>query len=92
MEGIDFDKARMPIIILMTRSMQGITESEMKELGRKVKETEQAVELSNQEKSYALGFMVLDLAGEDFFRKVFDKKERLKYKVAPDAGSGVPAS
>lgn len=92
MEGIDFGKVRMPIVTLMTRSMQGITESEMKELGIKVKETEQAQELSNQEKSYALGFMVLDLAGEDFFRKVFDKRERLKYKVAQDAGPGGPAN
>lgn len=79
--GIDFNKARMPLIMLVTRSMQGITDSEMKELGRKLKELEDAKELSNQEKSYALGFMLLDLAGEDFFIKVFDSKERQKYKV-----------
>lgn len=81
MKGIDFQKAKMPVIALMTRSMQNITESEMKELGRRVKETELAPELSNQEKAYALGFMVLDLAGEGFFKKVFDEKERQRYKV-----------
>ena len=81
MYEIDFNKARMPLIMLVTRSMQSITDSEMKELGRKLKDLEQAQELSNQEKSYALGFMLLDLAGEDFFVKVFDSKERQKYKA-----------
>ena len=81
MYEIDFNKARMPLIMLVTRSMQSITDSEMKELGRKLKDLEQAQELSNQEKSYALGFMLLDLAGEAFFIKVFDSKERQKYKA-----------
>jgi hypothetical protein len=87
MGDIDFMKVKTPLITLMTLSMQNITDSEMKELGRKVKETEQAQELSNQEKSYTLGFMILDLAGEDFFNTVFNENERKKYKIDKDASS-----
>lgn len=88
MGGIDFTKALMPITVLLTRSMQNITPAEMTEFGQKVKELESEAKMSNQEKSYGLGFEVLDLGGEDFFIKVFDDKERQKYKVAPPAPGG----
>lgn len=81
MEDIDFKQARMPMITLLSRSMQNVSEHEMRELGRRVKELENAEELENQEKSYALGFMVLDIAGSGFFDNVFDEGERKKYKV-----------
>lgn len=84
MADVDYEMVRMPIIILLTRSMQGITESEMKDLGQKLAEIESTEELSNQDRAYALGFLALNLAGDDFFKEVFNLNERQKYLIAPD--------
>ena len=36
--------------------------------------------MSDEDRAYALGFMVLDLAGDGFFKKVFSGDARTRYE------------
>jgi hypothetical protein len=81
MEDISFEDVKMPMVTLLTSSMQNLTASEELHLGEELRKLTDTAEFSNQDKSYALGFLVMDLAGEDFFKKVFTDEVRKKYLV-----------
>jgi len=92
MKDIDFTKAAIPLSTLMTNSMQNVSEAELKEFGRRIKEARDSNELSNQDKAYALGFHILDIAGEEFLNRVFDKELRRIFTLSktPPAVGGTP--
>jgi hypothetical protein len=81
MADIKYDEAKLPLITLMTRSMQNISSTELAELGKKIAELDN-LEMPAQVKSYSLGFLMLDLAGEKFLNDVFNEEERKKYRAA----------
>ena len=74
MEGIDFDKVKFYASTLILGSMQNLSGKDEEELGTGIKDIEETP-VSPQEKSYALGFLMLDFMGENFLRKVFSEKE-----------------
>ncbi|MDZ4246359.1 MAG: hypothetical protein U1D67_04475, partial [Dehalococcoidia bacterium] len=80
MDGVDFDKVKIYIPTMLMKSMQSLSEREEEKLGSKISELESQKKLSNQEKSYTLGFMVLDLAGEKLLKNILGK-DRSKYLI-----------
>ena len=81
MENIDFGAAEMAVVTLLMNSMQNLSSSEKEKLGVRIKEIEEASELSNQDKANMLGFVILDYGGEEFFKEVFTEQERAKYVI-----------
>jgi len=90
MLGIDFQAVRMSVITLLMKSMQHLSKAEIEDLGVRVKEIENAEELTNQDKANALGFIILDYGGQDFFQQVFTEQERAKYMISPAAAQPAP--
>lgn len=90
MNNVSFEEVKMPLVTLLTSSMQNLSASEKEHLGEELRKLNEAAELSNQEKSYALGFIVMDLAGEDFFKKVFTDEVRRKYLLVSVASPQPP--
>ena len=81
MSDIDYEKAKWPIVTLLKSSMQGISDSEEKDIARNIAELDGTEVLSNQDKAYALGFLVLNIAGDNFYKEVFNKTARQKYLI-----------
>lgn len=70
MKGIDFDKAVHYVNVQIDGSLQNLPSEDRELLGIRAAEIAEA-ELPNREKAMSLGFLVLDLVGEEFLRELF---------------------
>lgn len=84
MKDIDFRKAKLKLSAQLYLAMQSVSEEEIAEFRRCVDEldrTDDAV-MEPQEKSYNLGYYLLDLVGEEFLKHVV-KEYRDELEVGP---------
>jgi hypothetical protein len=70
MENIDFEKAKIRLPLQIFQAMQGVTEEESNTLVARIAEIDEMEGLSSQDKSYILGFYLLDLVGERFLSEI----------------------
>ncbi len=88
MDGIDFDKARDYVITTILASSQTSSEETTKNL---IAEAEKitASEVDNRDKSYALGYLILDMMGENFLENIFSAslKSRFTHRTTTDENS-----
>ncbi len=71
--GVDFERAKLRLPLQVFQAMQTVTEEETQRLMNGVAEVDEMATLSSQDKSYLLGFYLLDLVGEDFLSEILDK-------------------
>ena len=75
MEGIDFEKAKMRLPKELFLAMQSIPEDEAAQVARRIDEIDSMDGLSSQDKSYLLGFYLLDLVGKEFLTSVLNNPQ-----------------
>lgn len=80
--GVDFERSSKMVSTLILGSTQNLSPQEQKRLANRIREI-RSQPTANQEKSFALGFLVLDFMGEDFLAKVMEKAKELKLTVDP---------
>jgi hypothetical protein len=88
MTDIDFNKAKDYIVTTILASRQIVSADETKKV---MTEAEKIVNspIDELEKSYALGYLVLDTMGEKFLKSLFDRKNKSRFtressEVNPD--------
>jgi len=69
MRGKDFDGSRIHSSTMITGSRQNLSLQEQKDLANQIREVVDR-KIPDQEKSYALGFILLDFMGEEFLKAV----------------------
>lgn len=69
MEAKDFEKAKTYASTMITGSRQNLSLQEQKDLGDQIREVHDR-RISEQEKAYALGFILLDFMGEEFLDEI----------------------
>lgn len=69
MKGKDFDGSRIHSSTMITGSRQNLSLQEQKDLANQIREVVDR-KIPDQEKSYALGFILLDFMGEEFLKAV----------------------
>ncbi len=69
MKDKDFDGARIHSSTMITGSRQNLSLQEQKDLANQIREVVDR-KIPDQEKSYALGFILLDFMGEEFLKAV----------------------
>jgi hypothetical protein len=72
MRGKDFEAARVHACMLITGSRQSLSLQDQRRLGDQLREIAERG-ISDQDKAYALGFVLLDLMGEGFLLAVADQ-------------------
>jgi hypothetical protein len=85
--GIDFEKAKLRLPLQVFQAMQTVTEEETQKLMKRVAEVDDMKTLDSQDKSYLLGFYLLDLVGEEFLTAILSE-HRKDFAATP--GSGTP--
>ena len=83
MEGIDFEKAKTRLTSQIYQAMQQITEEQVQVVMERVREIDQTSNLDSQDRSYLLGFVLLDLVGEKFLREIVPRYRSDFLKIAP---------
>lgn len=75
MKDIDFEKAKLKLSSQLYLAMQSVSEAELAEFRARVDELYRIDDskMDRQEKSYNLGYYLLDLVGRDFFEHVVDQ-------------------
>ena len=75
MKDIDFEKAKLKLTSQLYLAMQSVSEAELAEFRLRVDELYRIDDskMDRQEKSYNLGYYLLDLVGRDFFEHVVDQ-------------------
>lgn len=88
MEGKDFEKAKTYASTMITGSRQNLSLQEQKDLGDQIREVHDR-RISEQEKAYALGFILLDFMGEGFLDEIARRlpKVRLVSETSLDGES-----
>lgn len=71
--GVDFEKAKLRLPLQLFQAMQRVTEEETQRLMQRVAEVDELQSLGSQDKAYQLGFLLLDLVGEEFLTSVLEK-------------------
>ncbi len=69
MKDKDFDGARIHASTMITGSRQNLSLQEQKDLANQIREVDDR-KIPDQEKAYALGFILLDFMGEEFLKAV----------------------
>jgi hypothetical protein len=69
-QGIDFERAKLRLPLQVFQAMQTVTEEETQRLMKRVAEIDELRTLDMQDKSYLLGFYLLDLVGEQFLTAI----------------------
>lgn len=72
MDGKDFDGSRIHAATMITGSRQNLSLQDQKDLANQIREVVDR-KIPDQEKSYALGFILLDFMGEEFLQAVASK-------------------
>jgi hypothetical protein len=101
MQNKDFDGSRIHASTMITGSRQNLSLQEQKDLANQIREVVDR-KIPDQEKSYALGFILLDFMGEGFLAAVAEKlpsieeateaKPSFVAKSITDTGAGVVAA
>jgi len=81
LHGKDFEGSQIHASTMITGSRQNLSLQEQKDLGNQIREIVDR-KIPDQEKAYALGFILLDFMGEGFLKAV---AERLPDVEPPDA-------
>jgi hypothetical protein len=76
MDGKDFEKAKTFASTMITGSRQNLTLQEQKDLAAQIREVQDR-RISDQEKSFALGFILLDFMGEEFLDEITRRLPRM---------------
>ena len=100
MKDKDFDGSRIHSSTMITGSRQNLSLQEQKDLANQIREVGDR-KISDQEKSYALGFILLDFMGEEFLEAVAVNLPTVQHaavnqptfvaKSITDTGAGVVA-
>ncbi|KIG17987.1 hypothetical protein DB30_02202 [Enhygromyxa salina] len=77
MDGKEFDGSRIHASTMILGSRQNLSLQEQKDLANQIREVE-VRKISDQEKAYALGFILLDFMGESFLKAVAEKLPRVE--------------
>jgi hypothetical protein len=72
MDGKDFDGSRIHAATMITGSRQNLSLQDQKDLANQIREVVDR-KIPDQEKAYALGFILLDFMGEEFLKAVASK-------------------
>lgn len=86
MKGIDFERSKLRLPLQVFQAMQAVTEEETQALMDRVKEVDEMKTIEPQDKSYLLGYYLLDLVGERFLQDVL-----VKYKTDFEGPPAEPA-
>ncbi len=73
MDGIDFERSKIRLPIQIFQAMQRVTEEESEKLMAGVNEVDKMNTITLQDKSYLLGYYLLDMVGADFLRDILSK-------------------
>ena len=88
MVGIDFERAKMRLPRELFLAMQSVPEEEAAQVSRPIDEIDRMDDLSSQDKSYLLGYYLLDLVGKEFLAAALEdltrRAEYLLPEVAPE--------
>lgn len=78
MHTIDFDKARDYVITTILASSQASSEETTRNL---IAEADKitASGMDNRDKSYALGYLILDMMGENFLEHIFSESQKTRF-------------
>jgi hypothetical protein len=79
MADIDFNKAKTYVTSTIIAGSQ-LESNRTQEIQDEIKKIDE-VNFSNREKSYALGYLILDLMGEKYLKAFFNNKNSQEYKV-----------
>ena len=83
MQGVDFEKAKMRLPKELFLAMQSVPEDEAAQVARPIDEIDSMDGLNSQDKSYLLGYYLLDLVGKEFLTSVLNNpKLRNEYLLA----------
>ena len=86
MVGIDFERAKRRLPRELFLVMQSVPEEEAAQVSRPIDEIDRMDDLSSQDKSYLLGYYLLDLVGKEFLAAVLeDPNRRAEYLLAEAA-------
>ncbi|PRP97693.1 hypothetical protein ENSA5_32000 [Enhygromyxa salina] len=101
MDGKDFDGSRIHASTMITGSRQNLSLQDQKDLANQIREVVDR-KIPDHEKSYALGFILLDFMGEAFLKAVAEKLPSVEQAPASvpsfnaasitDTGAGVVKS
>jgi len=72
MRGIDFEKAKLRLPRELFLALQSVPEEEAEQVAGPIDEIDAMDGLSSQDKSYLLGYYLLDLVGKEFLASVLD--------------------
>lgn len=87
MADIDFERSKLRLPLQIFQAMQAVTEEESATLMERIREVDAMDSIGPQDKSYLLGFYLLDLVGPDFLRDIL-----AKYKADFEAIPATPAT
>ena len=92
MKDIDFDRAKVRLTAQLFQAMQRVTEEESGQLMERIAEIEQMKGVTGQDRSYLLGFYLLDLVGEEFLDDILSRcaGEFTALPEEPDTPPGAP--
>ena len=85
MVGIDFERAKRRLPRELFLAMQSVPEEEAAQVSRPIDEIDRMDDLSSQDKSYLLGYYLLDLVGKEFLAAVLEDPTRLAEYLLPEA-------
>ena len=83
MEGIDFERAKKRLPRELFPAMQSVPEEEAAHIARPIDETDRMDDLTSQDKSYLLGYYLLDLVGKEFLASVLKHPTRRAEYLLP---------
>ena len=82
MEGIDFERAKKRLPRKLFLAMQSVPEEEATQVTRPIDEIDRMEDLDSQDKSYLLGYYLLDLVGRELLASVLeDANRRSEYRL-----------
>ena len=85
MVGIDFEGAKRRLPRELFLAMQSVPEEEAAQVSRPIDEIDRMDDLSSQDKSYLLGYYLLDLVGKEFLAAVLEDPTRRAEYLLPAA-------
>ena len=77
MHGKDFEGSQIHASTMITGSRQNLSLQEQKDLGNQIREVVDR-KIPDQEKAYALGFILLDFMGEGFLKAVAERLPKVR--------------
>ena len=84
MVGIDFERAKRRLPRELFLAMQSVPEEEAAQVSRPIDEIDRMDDLSSQDKSYLLGYYLLDLVGKEFLAAVLEDLTRRAEYLLPE--------